>query len=238
MGNLLAAQAAFTGGHFLLSHPPVRARLVARFGERGFTAAYSVLMILFLAWLVAAYRAAPSLALWDLGFAGRVVPAVLMPLALVLVVLGVTSRNVTAVGGERHWNAPIRGVGTITRHPFLWGTGLWSLAHLAANGDAASLALFGGIALLSFAGMRAIDHKRALKLGDAWTGIASRSPIVPFAAALAGRTIGRLGRHRLGAPGDRRRALRGADARARAALRRLGPAAPAAAVSGAWISRR
>lgn len=188
MGNLLAAQAAFTGGHFALSHPPVRARLVAMLGERGFTAAYSVLMIAALAWLVAAYRAAPFTALWDLGVAGRVVPAALMPLALVFAVLGVTSRNVTAIGGERHWNAPIRGVGTITRHPFLWGTGLWSLAHLAANGDAASLVLFGGVAILSFAGMRAIDHKRALKLGDAWAGIASRTSLVPFAAALAGRT--------------------------------------------------
>jgi uncharacterized membrane protein len=188
LGNLLAAQAAFTGGHLLLSHPPVRARLVAKLGERGFTAAYSLLMILFLAWLVAAYRAAPVVALWNLGVAGRVVPAALMPLALVLIVLGLTSKNVTAVGGERHWNAPIRGVGTVTRHPFLWGTGLWSLAHLAANGDTASLVLFGGIALLSFAGMRAIDHKRALKLGDAWTGIATHTSIVPFAAALAGRT--------------------------------------------------
>ena len=188
MGNLLAAQAAFTGGHFALSHPPVRVRLVAMMGERVFTAAYSLLMVAALAWLVAAYRAAPAIPLWDLGLAGRVVPAALMPLALVFVVLGLTSRNVTAVGGERHWNAPIRGVGTVTRHPFLWGTGLWSLAHLAANGDAASLVLFGGLAILSFAGMRAIDHKRALRLGDAWRGIAARTSLVPFAAAFGGRT--------------------------------------------------
>jgi uncharacterized membrane protein len=95
---------------------------------------------------------------------------------------------VTAVGGERHWNAPVRGAGTITRHPFLWGAGLWALAHLAANGDAASLILFGGIAMLAFAGMRAIDHKRALKLGDDWRTITARTSLVPFAAALAGRT--------------------------------------------------
>ncbi|MDQ1847583.1 NnrU family protein [Gemmobacter fulvus] len=33
------------------------------------------------------------------------------------------------------------------RHPMLWGTVIWSLAHLAVNGDRASLLLFGGIGL-------------------------------------------------------------------------------------------
>jgi uncharacterized membrane protein len=188
VGNLLAAQAAFAGGHLLLSHPPVRGRLVARIGEGAFLAAYSVLMLAALAWLIVAFRAAPYVHLWDLGSSARIVAAAVMPVALVLAVLGLTSRNVTAVGGERHFNAPVRGVGTITRHPFLWGAGLWSMVHLAANGDAASLVFFGGIALLAFAGMRAIDHKRALKLGAAWQGIAARSSLVPFAAALAGRT--------------------------------------------------
>jgi uncharacterized membrane protein len=188
VGNLLAAQLAFAGGHLFLSHPPVRGRLAARLGEGPFLALYSVLMIAALAWLIVAYRAAPYVHLWDLGRAARLLAAAVMPVAMVLVVLGLTSKNVTAVGGERHFNAPIRGVGTITRHPFLWGAGLWSLVHLAANGDARSLVFFGGLAVLAFAGMRAIDHKRSLKLGDAWAGIAARSSLVPFAAALAGRT--------------------------------------------------
>jgi uncharacterized membrane protein len=186
--QLVAAQLAFVGGHLLLSHPPLRGRLVARLGEGGFSLAYSVLMLAALAWVVAAYRAAPFVPLWDLGAAGRMVPAAVMPVALMLAVLGLTSRNVTAVGGERHYNAPIRGVGTITRHPFLWGAGLWALAHLAANGDAAALVLFGGIAVLAFAGMHAIDHKRSLRLGAAWRAIAAGTSILPFGAALAGRT--------------------------------------------------
>ena len=36
--------------------------------------------------------------------------------------------------------------------------------------------------------MYAIDHKRALKLGDAWTAFAAQTSRLPFAAALAGRT--------------------------------------------------
>lgn len=188
MKTLLAAQLVFVGGHLLLSSPPVRTPLVRRLGERGFALAYSILMVAALAGVVIGWRAAPRVPLWDLGPVGRALPAVVMPVALILAVLGLTSRNVTALGGERHWNAPIRGVGTITRHPFLWGAGLWALAHLAARGDAAGLVLFGGIAVLAFAGMRAIDHKRALKLGDAWRTIAARTSIVPFGAAFAGRT--------------------------------------------------
>ncbi len=188
LASLVAAQAAFVGGHFLLSYLPVRTPLVRRIGEQRFIALYSLLMLASLAWVVLAYREAPAVPLWNLGLAGRYVPVAVMPIALVLVVLGVTSKNVTAVGGERHWNAPIRGVGTITRHPFLWGAGLWAAAHLAANGDAASLVLFGGMAVLAFFGMVAIDHKRAARLGEAWQTITRRTSVVPFAAALAGRT--------------------------------------------------
>jgi uncharacterized membrane protein len=187
LASLAAAQAAFVGGHFLLSHLPVRGALAGRMGENGFLGLYSVLMAVFLAWVVLAYRAAPSVPLWSLGAAGRWIPTVVMPFALAFVVLGLTSKNVTAVGGERHWNSPIRGVGTITRHPFLWGAGLWALAHLAANGDAASVLLFGGMAVLAFAGMRAIDHKRAVRLGADWETVTRRTSLIPFAAALAGR---------------------------------------------------
>jgi uncharacterized membrane protein len=97
--------------------------------------------------------------------------------------------NPTVVGGERLSDATraARGIVTITRHPFLWGTTLWSVAHLAANGDAASALLFGGMLILSLGGMVAIDHKRALRLGDAWKAFAAHTSLVPFGAAAAGR---------------------------------------------------
>jgi len=93
------------------------------------------------------------------------------------------------VGGERLRDASraARGIVTITRHPFLWGVALWAVAHLAANGDAASAMLFGGMLILSLGGMAAIDHKRALRLGDAWQAFSGRTSLVPFAAAAAGR---------------------------------------------------
>lgn len=181
---------AFVGGHFLLSWPRVRGRVVGAIGESVFSGAYSVLMVAFLVWMIAAYRVAPPLVLWDLGRWVNLVPVIAMPFALMLAVTGLASRNPTAVMGDRLLakGLPVNGIVTITRHPFLCGAALWALAHFLANGDAASAMLFGGLALLSIGGMFAIDAKRALKLGPVWNDFAARTSKLPLGAALAGRT--------------------------------------------------
>lgn len=186
---LVVAMLAFVGGHFLLSWPPVRGRLVAALGEKPFLALYSLVSAAFLVWAIQAYRAAPFVGLWDLGAAGRAVAVVVMPFATVFAVVGLTSPSPTAVGGERvrDLGRAVRGMTTITRHPFLWGAALWAIAHLAANGDAAALVLFGGMLVLALGGMAAIDHKRAVRRGESWRGFAARTSAVPFAAAAAGR---------------------------------------------------
>lgn len=190
MLSLFLAMTGFVGGHFLLSAPAVRSRLVSRWGEPVFLVAYSLLSALLLAWAVTAYRGAPAILLWDLGSAGRWIAIVLMPFALMLAAIGLTVRNPTAVGGDRPSERPIpvKGIVTITRHPFLWGAALWALTHLAANGDAASLILFGGMAVLSMGGMAAIDAKRAAKLGERWREFSRRTSAVPFTAALRNGT--------------------------------------------------
>jgi uncharacterized membrane protein len=187
--SVLLATLGFVGGHLLLSWPPVRDRIAGITGEAIFSLAYSVLMVLFLGWLIAAYRVAPPLVLYDLGRWVNLVPILTMPFALVLAVLGLASRNPTAVGGARlvaQGLAP-RGILTVTRHPFLCGVAIWGFAHLIANGDAASVMLFGGMAVLAVVGMAGIDHKRAMRLGAIWESFAATTSRVPFAAALAGR---------------------------------------------------
>jgi uncharacterized membrane protein len=188
---LLLAMLAFVGGHFVLSAPPLRTKLIAALGERVFAGAYSLLMILALIWVVAAYRVAPPRIVWDFGPSINFLPIVIMPFALILAVLGLIARSPTAVMGERFLageRGSVHGPATITRHPFLSGVALWAIAHLIANGDVASILLFGGMACLSIGGMYAIDHKRALKLGDAWRAFAAQTSRLPFAAALAKRT--------------------------------------------------
>ncbi len=43
------------------------------------------------------------------------------------------------------------------RHPMLWGTVIWSVAHLLVNGDVAALVLFGGLGLWAFLEMALIN---------------------------------------------------------------------------------
>lgn len=188
--NLAVAVACFVGGHFILSSINVRKAAVGFLGENGFRAAYSLISTGALIWAVLAYKAAPHMPYWQAGMALTHVPVVLMPFACILAVAGLTTRSVTIVGGEGMASDPraVSGITTITRHPFLWGVALWSAGHIAANGDAAGLILFGGMGVLALGGMAHIDHRRRLLLGADWGPIAMTTSAIPFLAAIQGRT--------------------------------------------------
>lgn len=189
IGSLLLATTCFAGGHFILSSLRQRQYLTSRLGENGFRAVYSLCALAALVWTIAAYRAAPYEELWAAGMALRHIPVVLMPVACILAVAGLTSRNVTMVGGESLAGdpRPVRGIATVTRHPFLWGVTLWSAGHIMANGDLASLILFGGMALLALGGMAHIDYRRRVTLGSDWGPFAMTTSAIPFLAAIQGR---------------------------------------------------
>ncbi len=189
---LIAAAVSFVCGHFLLSSRPLRQPLRSRLGEGAFLGAYSLLALGALVWMISAYGQAPFVLLWDPPLALRWVPVLVMPLACVLVILGLTSPNPTMVGGEKIIDdaviAKAQGIQTITRHPFLWGTTLWALSHLCVRGDLASIILMGAILVLSLGGMHHIDLRREASLGAAWGPIKLTTSALPFAAALSGRT--------------------------------------------------
>ena len=52
--------------------------------------------------------------------------AAIMPFACILAIAGVTTRNVTFVGGEElsPEDAKASGIATVTRHPLTWGLAL------------------------------------------------------------------------------------------------------------------
>ena len=189
---LFAATAAFVCGHFLLSSGTLRRPLVRVLGPGGFLSAYSLAMAAAFLWLAAAYREAPFIAVWSPPPALAWVPVLVMPVALFLALAGVTTPNPTMVGGERSAaiggpKDPAPGIISITRHPVLWGTALWALSHLAANGDAAGMVVMGGILALSLGGMAHIDERREVSLGAAWGPIKLTTSVVPFAAIASGR---------------------------------------------------
>ena len=165
----------------------VRARLAARLGEGGFRIAYSVLSVVALYLLVAAWNAADTTPLWAAGPGLRWVLAVLMLPVIFLMVAAVAGRNPTAVGQDGGLTAEPRGIFRITRHPMLWSFALWSAIHMLGNGDSAALVFFGAFLVTALVGMPSIDAKLAARRPDAWPAFRQATSILPFGAILAGR---------------------------------------------------
>ena len=194
---LFIAAVFFVVSHFALSHPPLRRRLVARLGEKAFRAVFGLVAVAAIIWLVKAYGAAPYVELWPTAAWMRHVVLIVMPLAAILLVAGLTARNPTAM----YWNSPeadepLPGILMVTRHPVMWAVVLWALAHMTANGDAASLIFFAAFASLALAGMPAIDRRRRRMMGEAWTSFEAVTSVLPFAAVAGGRaklSLGRIG---------------------------------------------
>ena len=134
--------------------------------------------------MVFAYRAAPYVELWGQVTGGRWLSAVLMFVAFFFVVMGMLSRNPTAIGGEKLLDKDNQALGIfrITRHPFLMGCALWSATHMIYNGDLGSNIFFGGFFILSVFGPAAIDKK--LSVTDNWPKFADTTSVFPFIAIL------------------------------------------------------
>lgn len=189
LSGLALAVGAFVGSHLALSSPGPRRRLAGLLGEWPFLGLYSAVALALFAWAVAAYGAAPEVALWRPPTALRYLSITVMGLATVLVVVGYTQPNPTAVFLDRLAAAEgPRGITKITRHPAMWGVALWALVHVLATGNVASLILFGGFGGLALAGAAHIDRRRRLTGGEAWRRLEAETSNVPFLALVQGRT--------------------------------------------------
>jgi len=186
---LFAAAVAFVGGHFVLSSAPVRGGLVGQVGEKTFLTYYSVAMTALFVWLLFAYGDAPQEILWKANPVLAWAPAIVMPVALFFAVCGLTTPNPTMAGSDAltAGRDPTQGIMRITRHPFLNGVALWALAHLLANGDTASLIMFGGLLILSTGGMWHIDRKKEAQHGPDWGPVLLTTSAVPFLALIQKR---------------------------------------------------
>jgi uncharacterized membrane protein len=185
MEQLLLASAVFLVTHFAPS-TPVRGALVRAMGQWPYTALYSVVAFITIGWMVWAYNRAPVEPL----FAGlRILPAIVMPFALILLAGGLLARNPTIVGMDPLLKnpEPARGMIRVTRHPIMWGFLLWALAHLLARGDLKAVVFFGTFALLAALGSVLMDWRKAKALGEDWQRFAAVTSYVPFVAIAQGR---------------------------------------------------
>ncbi|MFD1332253.1 NnrU family protein [Methylopila musalis] len=129
MTLLVAGLLLFIGVHLATRARDGRARLIARFGEPAYKIGYSALSTLALALIVYGYSHALYVGVWTPPAWTRHIPAALMLPAFILLVSAYVPGRIRAAA----------------KHPMLAAVKLWAFAHLAANGDLASILLFGGL---------------------------------------------------------------------------------------------
>lgn len=203
MTMLILACIAFVGTHFLLSHP-LRAPIVARLGANGFLGVYSLVAFATLGWMAHVYQTMPPQApLWAVGDGVWAAGTIVMWLGAVLFA-GSLIRN-PALPDPKGPPATVpvpKGVFAITRHPMMWGFGLWALVHAAVLTVPANLVLTAAIAVLALVGAALQDAKKRALQPDFWPAWQRATSYWPFAALIGGRVPWRAafpGAHALGA---------------------------------------
>ena len=148
MTLLILGIAIFLGVHLIPALPEIREQLIARFGRnlyRGLFSGFAALGFVLIVW---GFARAPFLQVWSPPSWTRYIAMVLMlPVFVLLIAAYLPGRIKKTV-----------------KHPFLIAIKTWALAHLIANGDLASIILFG-----SFLAYAVIDRV-ALKQHEA-TGL-------------------------------------------------------------------
>jgi uncharacterized membrane protein len=177
--------AVFLGSHSLTNLPAIRRPAERLLGRAGYTIAYSLLSLALLAWMIAAYVAAPTLLLWGQEPWMRWVPPIAMLAACQLWAAGMSTPNPFSIGpGGRGFDPARPGILRLTRHPVLWGLAIWAGAHVVPNGDAAALLLFVPLLVLALAGPAMLERKRRRSLGAEFDRLAALTG-KPSAAMLA-----------------------------------------------------
>jgi uncharacterized membrane protein len=132
MALLIIRLVLFFGIHVVPMSPSLKASLIARFGERSYKLAFSILsgvgLVLFVIGFGGLRGSAHDIQLWSPPTWSQHLAFALMLPAFILIVAAYVPSHIRAWAGG---------------HPMLLGVILWALAHLVANGDLASLLLFG-----------------------------------------------------------------------------------------------
>ncbi len=158
LSELGLVMALFVVSHFALSSTGPRRALVGRIGEWPFLGLYSLVSLGFFSWVLQAYGAAPEVELWQVPAAFRFFALGIMAPAFILAVAGYTQANPTSLIPFATDGAAT-GITRISRHPVMWGVGLWALAHTLSTGTGRGLILFGGLGVLALVGAFNIDRR-------------------------------------------------------------------------------
>ncbi|MGH7858973.1 MAG: NnrU family protein [Candidatus Binatia bacterium] len=181
----------FGGTHVGLAIWPVRRRLVAALGERGYRALFSAVAAVTFVILVRSYA---SLRMEGAaGFALGAEPAIrwmlmaVVAFGFVLVLLGLVAYPRTPAAMFARDVAPPRGIERISRHPFFAGTAIIGVAHVFLATRLVGAVLMAALATLAIVGGRHQDQKLLRERGPAYADYLAETSFLPFLAVLAGR---------------------------------------------------
>jgi uncharacterized membrane protein len=164
---LVAGLAIFLGVHLVPSFTAVRARLLARLGEGGYKGLYSLASAIGLGLIVWGKSRAPGVPVYQPPAFGHHAALALMLPAFVLLTAAYVPSNLKR----------------FMRHPMLTGIALWAAAHLLANGDLASLLLFGGFGAFALVDIVSAN-RRGAKLSDTRRALASDLLVLAIGGAV------------------------------------------------------
>lgn len=186
LAQLEVAAIAFVGSHFILSHP-LRGPLVRSMGEKGFLGIYSLIAFATFGWMAwAAYQVPAEPPKWGAG-----------PISWIIASLLVWLGSVLFAGSHKgnpalpHPDGPMKPVGEpwgvfrITRHPMMWGFGLWAIAHAMVNPTPSGLVIAEAIGVLAIVGAALQDRKKRQIHGTVWADWSAKTSFIPFGRGLS-----------------------------------------------------
>jgi uncharacterized membrane protein len=147
MITLVFGLTIFLGMHLFPSFVALRNKAITHLGEGPYKGIFSVISLTGIVLIVIGMSRADYLPIWEPPVWNRNLVLPLMVLSFILLAAA---------------NAPSN-IKRFTRHPMLWGVTLWSAAHLLANGDLASILLFGAFAAFSLFDMFSANLRGATK---------------------------------------------------------------------------
>ncbi|ATX81071.1 putative membrane protein [Mariprofundus ferrinatatus] len=149
MELLIVGLVIFFAIHLIPAMGSLRSSLVGKFGDNGYKGIFALASLAGLVLIVLGKGDADFIEVYEPPSWGMHVTGLMMLLALVALVsfkLETSLRRITA-------------------HPMLWGITFWATGHLFANGDAASLLLFGSFLIYSLFAMASANRRGARPSG-------------------------------------------------------------------------
>jgi uncharacterized membrane protein len=177
--TLIAANIAFVGTHFAMSHP-LRAPLVKALGAGGFQIAYSLVSFATLGWVYFAFIAAPPADLPGSGTVGWIIATALtLPAMVLLAGSFIGNPALPTPMAEAQARAEPSGVFRVTRHPMMWAIGLWAASHMVLLWSTRTMITALAMGILALVGAKLQDTKKEQLMGAAWAQWESRTSYWP-----------------------------------------------------------